>query len=175
MALQTVRSTGSHWRCNILSYPPVIAALLKHVDNLRPIPCYKKEYYPRYTKGRGVGLFAARSFDVGETIIIERPSVITVRVFLGDPRIVERLWEGFAGDELLNLSLLFNRHKEDAEKGQPWAYGVQRTNGFGFSLPTPKFTPKEACALVQDDCNVPEDTGWRHTMIFLDTSRLNHS
>jgi hypothetical protein len=119
LSLQKILSNRSGWRCNMLSYPPIVAALLKHVDNLRPIPPHKKEYYPVYIKGRGVCLFVARSFDVGETIIIERPAIIGARAILGDRRILARLWEGFSNEELLNLSLLFNRHKEDAQKGQP--------------------------------------------------------
>lgn len=175
--LETIRSTQSQWRCNIVSYPLINAALLKHADEMRPLPSHSKYYQPKYTPGRGVGLFALRSFAIGEIIIIERPSVITPHIVFGNKTPLGRMWEGFSDEETLNLSFLHNRHKKDAEAGQPWQRGVQRTNGFGFDLPTPHYTPSVACPGIKDDWPVPDlkNLAKLHSMLFLDASRLNHS
>jgi hypothetical protein len=174
VSLELLRNPRCQWRCNILTYPSITAALLKHVVNLRPIPILHKDYYPKYIPGRGVGLFAARSFDVGETIIFERPIIIMARAMIGELDTVSRLWEGFTAEERLNLSLLFNRHKEDADRGQLWEFGIVRTNAFGFPTPTPHWSPKEVCSRAEE-YNLPADMAWLHSMLFLDTSRLNHS
>jgi hypothetical protein len=172
--MRTITYPGTTFESVIFSYEPVVNALYEVEPTFTAFPPHKNHFYPKYVKGRGVGLFAGRDFDVGETIILERPSFMKPLFLLPQhlellPQAMDRL----PSDQFMSACLL-----SSCKPDQTWLMGMFNTNSFGFALPIPHFTPEDVVPWWKLAGNLdppPADIGWLQVMLFLTASRLNHS
>jgi hypothetical protein len=174
MMFRNIKYPSTSFETVLFTFLPIVNAIYDIEPTFTSLPSHRNNFYPKYTKGRGVGLFAGRDFVPGETIILERPAMVLPLAM--HPQYLEHsimLMDRLPSDEHLSASLL-----SSCKPDRPWISGMTSTNSFGFDLPVPH---REAMDFVPwwnsiiSHTSPPNDLGWKHAMIFLTAARLNYS
>jgi hypothetical protein len=155
----------------MLSFQAVVDALYDVEPSFTALPPHENHLHATYREGRGFGLFADRDFAPGDTIILERPSIIVpvlaiCKIHLYLPLVVDRLPDM----QKLLFTLLSSCHPD-----RPFELGIITTNQFGFKLPVPHLPAIDSAAWRPKDSPMDTDVTSTHGMLFLTAARLNHS